>query len=108
MAITEQRAEEALHHLANTDERYAEAKSRVKALEYRLKVVKATAFLAAKGTMAEKESTALCSQEYRDMLDEYETHFLEMETLGAKRKREELIWEHWRSVNANRRAGSSG
>lgn len=103
--IDERRAEAAIHNLADTDEAYARAKSRVKGLEYHLKVTKAAKFLQASGTMAEKEAQALNSPDYRKLVEEYENATLEMETLGAKRKREELIWEHWRSVNANRRAG---
>jgi len=103
--ITEERAEQAIHNLASTDEAYAQAKSWVKALEYHLKTCKAAAFLEASGTVGEREATALNSQEYRELVDRYESATLEMETLGAKRQREQLIWEHWRSVNANRRVG---
>lgn len=105
MSISERRAEQAIENLASTDEAYAQAKSLTKGLEYRLKVCKAIAFLGASGTVAEKEAAALSSAEYIEILDEYQSAMLDMETLGAKRKKEELIWEHWRSVNANRRAG---
>lgn len=103
--IDEKRAEQAIHNLASTDEPYAAAKAQVKGLEHRLKIIKAQAFLEAQGTVAEREARAQTDRAFVKMVDEYQNAVLEMETLGAKRKREELILEFWRSVNANRRVG---
>jgi len=103
--IDEKHAEKALHYLAETDEAYAEAKTKAKGLEYRLKTAKAAAFLEADGTVAEREALALNDLGYREMLDEFEDAMLDMEIYQAKRKRAELTIEFWRSLNANRRQG---
>ena len=96
----------ALKYLAETDQPCAQAKGRVKALEYRLKVEKAREMLTATGTMAEKEATALISQGYTDLVDEYESAVIEFETIAAKRERAVLTIDIWRSENANRRVGA--
>lgn len=97
--------EGALNYLATTDESYGELVGRCKALEYRLKVAKAQAFLEAVGTMAEKEAVALCSVDYRQMLEKFENDVVDKEIIAAKRKRAELTVDVWRSLNANRRQG---
>lgn len=103
--IEEDRAEQALNYLASTDELCAKAKGVVKALEYRLKVAKAVAFLGAIGTMAEKESYALASVQYRDLIDQYESAVIEFETILAKRERAVLTIDVWRTESSNRRKG---
>lgn len=96
----------ALHKLAETDEPYARAKASAAALEHRMKVARAVSYLRASGTVGERDSLAITSDEYLAKLSEYEDAVLERETLGAVRKRAELNIEVWRSLNANRRQGT--
>ena len=97
-----------LDYLLSTDDEYGELKGRMKALEHRLKVAKAEAFLDAegKGTDKQKESLAYTSEVYRQKVEEYENVCIEMETIAAKRKSRELTIEVWRSQNANKRQGN--
>lgn len=104
--IDELQAEKALNYLASTDESCARAKGSVKALEYRLKVAKAMEFLGASGTMAEKESHALASLPYRELIDQYESAVIEFETIAAKRERAVLTLDVWRTMEASRRRGA--
>lgn len=103
--IQESKVEQALNYLASTDESCAKAKGLVKAIEYRLKVAKAMDFLAASGTVAEREAQSLASMSYREMVDQYESAVIEFETIAAKRERAVLTVEVWRSESANRRKG---
>lgn len=104
--ISEDRLQKALTYLAETDQPSAESKARVKALEQRRKTVKGLAFLGSSGTMAEKEAKAYASQEYQDIVNEYENAVADAELYANKRKTEELIIEVWRSINAGRRKGN--
>lgn len=106
MNISEDRLQKALTYLAETDQPSAEARARVKALEQRRKTVKGLAFLGSSGTMAEKEAKAYASQEYQDIVNEYENAVADAELYANKRKTEELIIEVWRSINAGRRKGN--
>lgn len=103
--IDESMAEKALNYLASTDESSARAKGIVKALEYRLKVVKAAQFLSSSGTMAEKEAQALSSHDYGDLLLQYESAIIDFETISAKRERAVLTIDVWRTESSNRRKG---
>lgn len=104
--ISEDRLQKALTYLAETDQPSAEARAMVKALEQRRKTVKGLAFLGASGTMAEKEAKAYASQEYQDIVNDYENAVADAELYANKRKTEELIIEVWRSINAGRRKGN--
>jgi len=97
-----------LDYLLSTDDEFGVLKGRMKALEHRLKVAKAEAFLDAegKGTDKQKESLAYTSEVYRQKVEEYENVCIEMETIAAKRKSRELTIEVWRSQNANKRQGN--
>jgi len=103
--ITQLQVERAINYLAQTDDIYGELVGRCKALEYRIKVARSQAFLDATGTIAERDSIAQTSQEYKDKIDEYENAVMEKEIIAAKRKRAELTCDVWRSINAARRQG---
>ena len=96
----------ALHYLAETDKDYALAISSVKALEYKIKTIKATTFLESTGTIAEKQAKSETSKEYIDFTADYKSVVYDRELVSARRKRAELTIEVWRSLNANRRQGS--
>jgi hypothetical protein len=105
MLIQEASVEAAMKYLANTDVAIAQHKGNVKSLEYRLKVVKAVAFLSAEGTIAEREARSLASSEYSVLIDEYKAAVIDYETIAAKRERAVLTIEVWRSEESSRRKG---
>jgi len=105
--ISDERCEKAMRYLALTDENAAVAKAKAKALEQYGKTVKAFGFLDASGTVAEREATALTSDEYKAYLKKYETAVMDSEKYANKRATEAGVREVWRSLQANRRQGAS-
>jgi hypothetical protein len=105
VSVSEDRAEKAIRYLSETDVEFAQRETLFNALE-RLRVsVKGAAFESMKGTDKQKESAAFNSPEYRGHLKNIQTAEGEYLEMRYKRETEKLVWEHWRSVNANRRAG---
>jgi len=101
----EKKIGQALNYLGETDESYAQAKARVKALEHTRKIIKAGIYLDAEGTNGEREQKAYADTAYKEWVSEYEDAILDEQTLGAKRKRAELTIEVWRSLNSARSKG---
>jgi len=103
---TEKEIGGALEYLKTTDESYAKAKSYVKGLEHKKKVILAEAYLEATGTNGEREQKAQVDKGHREWIAIHEEAVLDMEILAAKRKRAELTIDVWRSLNANQRKGN--
>lgn len=106
MNISGDRLQKSLTYLSETDEPAAKARALVKALEQRRKTVKAFAFLAAGGAMAEKEAKAYASPEYEEVTEAIENAVADSELYFNKRSTESLIVEVWRTTQANRRSGN--
>ena len=96
----------ALHYLAETDEQFAREVARIKALEHEVKTIKGMAYLAAEGTVGDRDATSVTDPTYVAWTEKYENAYADMEIRRAKRKRAELTIEVWRSLNANRRTGN--
>ena len=94
-----------LASLAQSDEKYARLTAAVKALEHKAKVIRSTAYLAASGTIAEREAVALSSFAYRTFVEDLENTVADREILAAQRKRAELTIDVWRSLNSARSKG---
>jgi hypothetical protein len=106
MSVSEDRAEQAIRYLAETDKEFARRETHFNALDRMRLAVKGAAFETMhKGTNAERECAAFNSVEYRAHLKAIETAEGEYLEMRYKRETERLVWEHWRSLNANRRAG---
>lgn len=103
--IKEDQVEAALEYLANSVDQHSIAKSRVDALEYLLKIEKAMGFLAAYGTVAEREAQSMVSDKYRKMVQELEESSAVYFTIDAKRKNAVLTIDVWRTEAANARRG---
>ena len=104
--IPDKRVEQALGYLAETDEQYGQLRGHVSALDYQIKIAEAEAYLDAEGTVGEKQAQARTSQVYRDKVNEYKDAKIELETISAIRKRNELIIEVWRTQSASARRGN--
>jgi hypothetical protein len=104
--ISDNRVEQAMRYLSETDLPAAEAKSKVKALEQYGKTVKALGFLEVQGTVAERDHLSLTTKEYDKYRDDYEKAVLESEHFSNKRATEAGVREVWRSLQANRRQGA--
>ena len=70
------------------------------------KIVKAQAFIDAKrlyDTVAEANAVAESSQEYKDWKERWENSLADVKLLENKRETEKVIWETWRTEQANLR-----
>lgn len=105
--VSQKRMEKGLEYLATTDAQHGMLKALVDDLEYRIKVAEAQGIKEGKdkGTQDYIKSLARTSEEYKRLVDELYNMNLELQIMSAKRNTEQLIFEAWRSVNSNRRAG---
>lgn len=97
------KVEDALEYLADTDEPHARAKAMVKALEHKIKTVRALTFLQSAGTVAEREAQSLVSKEYCDVVEQYENAVADYELMENRRQRAQLEIDVWRTTEASRR-----
>ena len=104
--ITEQKAEQMLIKIAETDDQLGELAYEVGKWEHMMKTTDAFGFIHADGTVAERKSLAITSEDYQNVLNKYLDAKREYETLKAKRKSWELVWETWRTQEASRRKGA--
>ena len=98
--------DECIEFLCASDQPYADAKAKVKYLEKKLKVVKASAFLAATGTGEVRKATSEVDPLHKEALEEYKDACLDMETLGVQRETINIRIEIWRTKSANSRKGN--
>ena len=103
MLQNDTKVEEAMTYLAETDEEYARSNAYVKMAPYYLKLIKATHFLNHTGTVAERESEAFSSVEYRKWLDKLDEMTVKAETMEAKRESSQREVDIWRTICANQR-----
>ena len=103
--VSQERLEQALTYLAETDEPAALAKAKVESLKIYGKTVKAYGFLDMVGTVAEREAKSVTTDEYKEWMQNLENAIIDSEQYINKRSTEAGIREVWRSLNANRRQG---
>jgi len=98
--------DECVEFLCESDNPYGDAKGNVRYLEKKLKVVKATAFLAAEGSVELRKAISEVSDEHQAALEDYRNACLDMETLGVQRETINIRIEIWRTKSANSRKGN--
>ena len=103
--ISDDRMEKSLKYLAESDIEFAELKVDVERKDFIADQTKAAVLLTADGTVPEKQAKALNSIEHVKAKTAYFDAKLAAMAMGNKRKTQELIFEAWRSLNSNRRAG---
>ena len=104
--ITDERVEKSIIYMAESDEPFAHAHDKAKATEKEEKIVKAVAFIHAKrlyDTIAEANAVAESSKEYKDWKEKWENALADVKLLENKRETEKVIWETWRTEQANLR-----
>ena len=104
--ISEERAEKAIHYLADTDEKAAFAKVEAERLEDEIKATKAAILLRVEGSVAVREALAETHENTVAARKEYYAQLLVHEKYYNRRKTEERITDLWRTVASNRRHGS--
>jgi hypothetical protein len=106
VVITEQRLEQALTFIAESDQQIGHWRAEVLRSEFLGKSAEALAFKSAAGTSAEerKQSAKLTPE----VAEAWERHFkavLEYEKLKAQRERQYIVIELYRTMSANLRRG---
>ena len=106
MLVSEEKVEEILNYFAESDDDYGKLSARVKGLEKDEKIVVATGMLEARRfqkTVADAESEVRRSKEYKQWRETYENAVADYETMRANRGTAQVIWETWRTEQANLR-----
>ena len=104
--LNENRVEQALTRLANSDEDHAAWAGQVKYLEEGLKQAKAHSFLLAEGTVAEREAKAVASLKYEEALVAWTNALKQFKKIDNERNHEMRIIDIWRTLSSNRRQGN--
>ena len=104
-AITQERMEDALQYLADTDEPCAALRAEMERAEFRAKRTEQAIFKISDGTVAERTATAKTSADTEAAYELYFAALQEYEAMRNKRSTESIVVETWRSLNANRRQG---
>lgn len=107
MLITEKRVEKALRLLAQTDDEVAVAKANEMRTEFMAKTAEALAFKQAEGSSAEERRQL--SRLTDEVQTKHEEHFkavAEHARLRARREREMIILDLWRTQQADQRRGN--
>ena len=106
MLVNEEKVESILNYLAESDDDYGKLSARVKGLEKDEKIVMATGMLEARRfqkTVADAENEVRRSKEYRQWRETYENAVADYEPMRANRGTAQVIWETWRTEQANLR-----
>jgi hypothetical protein len=99
------RVEDALKFLAETDEQEAKLKALVEKTKEKMKSVFKIVAAASSGTVLEKEGKAYKHPDYESSADAHFTAIAQHQQLMNERKRQVLIIDVWRSLNAARNKG---
>lgn len=103
MITDDDKAEAAHNALTDSDEKYGTLSAYVKMAPHITKLIKAKAFLNTSGTVAERESMAYASEDYKKFTDNLKDAMVEYEILHARRESWQREVDIWRTVSANRR-----
>lgn len=103
---TEEQAEKAVDYLRDTAKQYGQFCGRMAYATSNLRRVKALQMIQAPpGSVADRESFAYASDDYKAAMEEEQNATADRETLRAMRDAAEFTFELWRSQNSARKAG---
>lgn len=105
-AITQDRMEQAIEYLSDTDEQCAILRSEMERAEWKAKRTKSSVFKIADGSVADRNAIADTSPDTEKAYEEYFKAMREHDAMRNKRATEVIVVETWRSLNANRRQAS--
>jgi hypothetical protein len=103
--ISDERLEQALRKLAQTDAKAAELHVEVERAEFRAKSIKDAIFLRTDGSVAERNALAGIDPEYAGAMQDYFNALQAHDTMRNERAREVIVIECWRSLNSARSKG---
>ena len=104
MIISDERLEQALRYLANTDAKYAVAKSEADRMDDMTKVVYGQCYAESVGdTVKEREHSAYTDAAYQNHIHELAEAKRVVFDYANKRETQRVIYEAWRTLQANNR-----
>lgn len=105
--ITDDETENAVHYLAESAEKHARAKAKMKYLEKHIKSVLSIEAMKQKGkSMTENRARAEGSEAYTNITKEYEIAVYEFTLVDDKRFAAESTIEAWRTISSSNRRGN--
>jgi hypothetical protein len=99
-------AERALKYLEESEEEFARLKALHQAEDKRRKIVRASCFIDAEGSVAERNAKAESHVDYEAVVGKWEQAMDDFYLVDAKRKRAEITIEMFRSVNSSMKRGN--
>lgn len=104
--VSEQRLEQALTRLAQSDEPHADAKMEMLRSEYAAEAVRDSVYLVSDGTIEDRKAIARQSGEYKEAMLRYFDAVRKFTALNNKRQHEVMIVDVFRTLEASRRVGN--
>lgn len=104
-SLSDERCEDGLRYLAETDEVAAKLKVEALRLEDEVKAIKAAIVQRVEGSVELRKAIAETHESTVEARGKYYSALLKAEHMANRRRTEERITDLWRSVNANRRQG---
>lgn len=101
--ITQERMEEALDYLLETDVSCAAAKADMEREEFKAEAIKDAIFLRSSGNVEERKALSKTHPEYAIAKNKHFDAIKTYESIRNRRSTEEIVWETWRSINSNSR-----
>lgn len=105
MVISDQRLEQALTFIAESDLQIGHWRAEVLRSEFLVKSAIALSFKAQEGTVEDRKQAALLTPEVKDANERHFKAVLEYEKLKAQRERQYIVIELYRTMSANLRRG---
>lgn len=106
MIVSEQRLEKALSVIAETDNEYAEYKGAVLRAEYMAECAESLAYKQLQGTVEDRKREVKLVPEVQKAWENYFTVVVSMERVKARRHREFIVVDVYRTQEASRRIGN--
>lgn len=106
MLVTEQRLEKALALIAETDNEYAESKGMVLRAEYMADCAESLAYKQLQGTVEDRKREVKLIPEVKVAWENYFKVTVDFERVKARRARELLVIDVYRTQEASRRTGN--
>lgn len=103
--VTQERMEDALAYLSDTDEECARLRTEMVRSEFKAKRTRATILKLSEGTSVQREAVADTSPETEAAWEAHFKAYGDFHAMNNRRSTEALVIDTWRSLNANRRQG---
>lgn len=106
MVVSERRLEKALALIAETDNEYAEYTGAVLRAEYMAECAESLAYQQLTGTVEDRKRAVKLVPEVQKAWENYFQVLVNMERVKARRKREFIVVDVYRTQEASRRVGN--